>query len=34
MGEERLNALATISIENETISNEVDFYKKLTDMFR
>jgi len=31
MGEDRLNALTMINIENEMISYDVDFYKKFID---
>jgi len=33
MGEERLNALTMINIENEMISNDANFNKKVIDMF-
>jgi len=33
MGEERLNALTMINIENEMIFDDVDFNKKVIDIF-
>jgi len=33
VGEERLNTLTMINVENEMISRDVDFNKKIIDIF-